>query len=119
MINVPSRLPYNPFEGITSHMPRSAVKAAHIADPSETTNVTRFSDVWNDMILLPNVSDQPRGAGSDGVADTDESLEDGRLPALCCGDWIGSFRAPRISSSALNDCWLLRMVGQSMRLTPQ
>jgi hypothetical protein len=39
-------------------MPRSAVKAAHIADPSETTNVTRFSDVWNDMILLPNVKSQ-------------------------------------------------------------
>ena len=43
---------------------------------------------------LPNVSDQPRGPSEDGVTDADESCEDGRLPALRCGDWFGSFFIP-------------------------
>jgi hypothetical protein len=34
--------------------------------------------------------DQPRGPGEDGVSDTGESSEDGRLPALRCGGWIGT-----------------------------
>src|SRR5688500_14326844 len=35
-----------------------------------------------------NVPDQPRGPSEDGVSDADESPEDGRLPALCCGAWL-------------------------------
>ncbi len=39
----------------------------------------------------PNDSDQRRGPSEDGVSDAGESPEDGRLPALRCGGWIGAF----------------------------
>ena len=48
----------------------------------------------------PNVPDQPRGPSEDGVSDAGESPEDGRLPALRCGDWFGSsFLSSVINSS--------------------
>lgn len=39
------------------------------------------------------ISGQPRGAGSDGVADAGEMDEDGWLPALGCTGWIGASSA--------------------------
>src|SRR5688572_1444314 len=38
--------------------------------------------------VLLNAKAQPRGPSEDGVSDASESPEDGRLPALRCGDFF-------------------------------
>src|SRR3989337_4449567 len=42
-----------------------------------------------DMLCSPIDPDPPRGPSEDGVSNAGESPEDGRLPALRCGGWLG------------------------------
>jgi hypothetical protein len=45
--------------------------------------------IGEQIISLPNDSDQPRGPSENGVSAAGKSFEDGRLPALRCDDWFG------------------------------
>jgi hypothetical protein len=73
-------------------------------------------------MFAPNDSDQPRGPSEDGVSDAEESSEDGRLPALRCGGWIGFFffggvtTSPGMSESTPRIFWVRKSHPLSLKV---
>src|SRR5688572_29058292 len=84
-----------------------AFEHAHRTIQNRLGNIDRFRRLllalWNwehrRRYFLPNDSDQPRGPSENGDSDADESPEDGRLPALRCGGWLGSLALNRLLMS--------------------
>lgn len=76
---------------------RITYAALHQMPDITPTSIRAMPDM---RMVLPNVTDQPRGPSEDGVSDADESSDDGRLPALRCGRWLAFFsrRAKPMSS---------------------
>ncbi len=78
-------------DGSASHNSFTPISKATPEIPQMRTPKNFF--VWGEgsFIFLPPIDlAQPRGPKEEGASGSDESPEDGRLPALRCGDWIGS-----------------------------